>query len=212
MSKDISAPNLHKQYFDSTLSLSGRKLGSLEIGREVGAWVQSLAPKPEDVDWQTRATLEKASALVKAKRRGAVVLFNFDPEQHLLLRFLVVSRKLVAGEFEVCSIKWNQLAAIDALGTCIDDLLASQVAISKDEVSLVRAIRRGDDTLNVIILPPNRPDLQRAVASRFVQGCSGVMFVRDFSIAKTAWPFEYLRQNNLTMVETADGFGECWSL
>jgi len=206
-----SESNKH-DYRDATLGLRGRKLGTFEIGRDLGGWIQTLHPKPSEISWQSRALLEKICALSRARRGKETLFVNFDPDQHLMFRYLTVSLGERVPSFSYFSTALKPLPKSDQLVEEVDRLIERRVRQFDRAESLLSAIPFKSGDFAIVLLPPNRPDLQRSVAVQFVEGAKGVMLVRDFSLVKAPWPYDYLRDNNMVMIETADGYGECWAL
>jgi hypothetical protein len=212
MSLDSHSVATKKSYKDASLALKDRKLGTFEVGRDVGAWLETLTQKPARIGWQDRVLMEKITALIRARRGKSTTLINYCPNQRLLFRYLAVSVGLAAPCISCYSVQLGVESSQNRLVDEIDEAIEKHVSIVSESRELISNIGNESDRFNIILIPPSLPEIQRSVAVQFVAGCIGVMFVRDFGLEKTPWPFEYLRQHNMVMIETADGYGECWAL
>ncbi len=199
-------------YRDSTLALKDRKLGVFEIGRDIGGWVEALHPKSSQVSWQSRSLLEKISGLCRARRNKPTVIINFDDQQHLLLRYVHVHFASQSKEIKVISTPVQRLSTTGLLTAEIDKCIDQCISSSSFSDVISANISKDESHFSIVVIPPGRPEIVRRVAVEWVTGARGVILYRDYSYVKTPWPFDYLRDNNLVMIETADGFGECWSL
>jgi hypothetical protein len=212
MSLDSQSVATKKSYKDATLALKDRKLGTFEVGRDIGAWLETLTQRPTRIGWQYRVLMEKIAALVRGRRGKSTTIINYCPDQRLLFRYLAVSVGLEAPCISYYSVTLEVDSRHNPLVGEIDDAIEKHVVTVSHAKELITKISSECDRFNIILIPPSLPEIQRSVAVRFVAGCVGVMFVRDFGLEKTPWPFEYLRQHNMVMIETADGYGECWAL
>jgi len=199
-------------YKDKTLALRDRKLGLLEIGRDLAGWLETISLRPNGIDWQRRAMIEKASALLRSRRGQDSIVINFDRDQHVLFRYLILAIGQSAERIRFKSTPLDLLKADNMLVEDIDEMMMNRIGSFESDELLLNSLNSSPNVFNLVLVPGSRPDLQRSVAVRFHQGYRGVMFVPDFSMERTPWPFDFLRQHNMVMIETADGFGECWSL
>jgi hypothetical protein len=199
-------------YKDKTLALRDRKLGLLEIGRDLSGWLETIAARPFEIDWQRRALIEKVSALLRSRRERDTIFINFDRHQHVLFRYLILAIGQRSESIRLKSTRLDLLQADNMLVEDIDEMMMNNIKSFESDELLLNSLNSNPDFFNVVLVPGLRPDLQRSVAVRFNQGYRGIMLVPDFSMERTPWPYDFLRQNNMVMIETADGFGECWSL
>jgi hypothetical protein len=201
---------MESSYRDNHLAMKGRRFGPLDPGREVGALVNLLMDTPHKVSWQSRALAEKLLCLLRA-RRGNSTEFCFGKgcfDFELRSACFVFSKgignwlRIVGPEFSFGTSNtnnfWNKVAA-DIYPLLGENANYVQENSKKELFSIYLA--NSDDI-----------KLQEAALQRFINDRTGVILVKDFSLKSSRFIADVYRRSGLSITESADGFGECWSL
>jgi hypothetical protein len=203
---------MKSSYKDSTLALRERRFGSLDPGREVGALVNLFAKDPVKIPWQSRALLEKLLTLIRARRLKRTSLVFADTGSELELPALCFVYERTIGQ-RLSIVLLNEYKFKDPETEVWADLW-STISSKVERASLSDYLRQdySDEIFHIYVLAAEALDKQEQVLASFSDGQFGVMFVKDFSLKRTKFIAETYRRTGLSITESADGFGECWSL
>jgi len=203
---------MESSYKDSTLALRGRRFGSLDPGREVGALVNLFAKDAVKIPWQSRALLEKLLTLIRARRLKRTSLVFGGVGLELELPALCFMYKRIIGQ-HLSVVLLNDYKFKEPETEVWADLW-STISSIVERVSLSEYLReeRRDEVFHIYVLAAEAIDKQEQVLASFSDGLLGVMFVKDFALKKSKFIAETYRRTGLSITESADGFGECWSL
>jgi hypothetical protein len=199
-------------YREEGFSISSRRLGLIDGGREVGALGHLLSSVDAPLKWQTRAILEKLLGLIRARKtRPTTLIFSSETE-----RFLMAAVAFSFGTGKGINLRIIRPETVDPLekrgNQLYEDL--NEVINSWDAMPLTSVVMDGlrSESFELFVLTAGSVMDQSLVLKRFVSGQQGVMIVRDFSFSNTKFRADDYRDAGLVLTETADGYGECWSL
>jgi hypothetical protein len=214
-SAKVQPNNTGKQapvYREEGFSMSYRRLGLIDGGREVGALGHLFSSVDAPLKWQTRAILEKLLGLIRARKtRPTTLIFSSETE-----RFLMAAVAFSFGTGKNIDLRIIRPKNVDPLedhgNKLYEDLNA--VVYSWDAMPLTSVVMDSlhPESFELFVLAAGSVMDQSLVLKRFVSGQQGVMIVRDFSFSNTKFRADDYRDAGLVVTETADGYGECWSL
>jgi hypothetical protein len=199
-------------YKDQFLALRGRRFALLDPGREIGALVDLVCTSPEKLSWQSRAIADKLITIVRARRRKQTYVALYDSEAEF-------SALAVCFIFAKGLSEWLHVFGANSINyrfksTALIEDLRSRLSLGRSKSELVSFdfSRAGVDDFWIQLISADDFANQERVLSQFTHGTKGVMLVRDFSLRDKKFIAEQYRRAGLSITETADGYGECWSL
>ena len=199
-------------YKEDGLTLGSRRLGLLDSGREVGALGHLFSQVDPPLKWQTRALLEKLLGLIRARKGWASkLIFTSQAERFL---FAAIAFTFGTGDKANVTIlrpqNWQRFEGPGQI--LLEDLSVVIDRWSESDLTTLLIESASTEVFEIFVLPPDSVIDQSLVLKRFLAGQMGVMFVRDFSLMAAKFRADEYRDAGLVITETADGYGECWSL
>jgi hypothetical protein len=197
-----------KTYRDSTITLRNRRFSGFDTGRELGALIKLVHQDDSKITWQQRSITDKIVSLVRSRHRGVVNIFNLVPNR---LEYVLPAGFLFGFRDEV----QVSVYSVDPQPDRFDIL--SKICHSKDFFHTIsphefEALIQQQNSFSIVVVDSGFVNEQSTILSCFCKNLSGVMIVENFSHQDTRFNADIYRRYNLSIIETADGYGECWSL
>jgi len=197
-----------KTYKDSTITLRNRRFSGFDSGRELGALIKLVYPDDSKILWQQRVITDKVVSLVRARHRGMVNIFNLVQNR---LEYMLPVWFL----FEFNDVKRITAYSVDQQPNR-SDIFSPPHHVGNLFLSIPMqdfdALIQQQVAFSIVIVDSSHINEQSTVLSCFSKHLSGVMIVENFSFADARFSADVYRRYNLSIIETADGYGECWSL
>jgi hypothetical protein len=199
-----------KSYRDPSLALRGRRFSLFDSGREVGALV-GLFEKKKQVIWQRRALLDKLLVVTRARHKGSITYYFLIDDCGLYVSSMLFCFGARGGQsISIVNLESANTASDCLLAVSIQDSFKHQIkTINQFEFNSLITGERG---FSIFLVESEQVMEQCSILSAFSKGMSGLLLVENFSFVGSKFPVEEYRKLNLSISESADGYGECWSL